>query len=388
MNRDDLVRGFNTRAIYAGQHFDPATDSVITPLYATTTYRQSAPAENKGFEYARSQNPTRAAFERSIAALEGGTAAFAFASGQAAEATVLDMLEAGSHIITSSDLYGGTYRLFEGVRAKSSGLKVTYADLNDPASLESALRPETKLIWLETPTNPLLKIVDIEGVANFARSKGLLSLVDGTFASPWIQRPLELGIDLVLHSATKYIGGHSDVVGGVVVAGSPELAERLGYLQNATGGISSPFDCFLMHRGLKTLGVRMQRHCESAAELAEWLSRHPRVEQVNYPGLKSHSQHELAARQMSGRFGGMISLVVRGGASEALTVLKRCLLFTLAQSLGGVESLIQYPTGMSHRMVPKETREAAGIVDGLIRLSVGIEDVEDLRADLQQALAG
>ena len=385
-DKNDLIKGFDTRAIHGGQHFDPATNALITPIYANSTYAQSAPGEHSGFEYGRSQNPTRFAFERAVAALEGGKAGFAFASGLAASSTVLELLDAGSHVVAMDDLYGGTYRLLERVRRRSAGLEVSYADLSDMGRLREAIRPATRLVWIETPTNPLLKLADITAIAEEAHRIGALLVVDNTFASPWIQRPLELGADIVLHSATKYINGHSDAIGGIVVANRPDLVEKLGFLQNALGAISGPFDSFLMHRGVKTLGLRMARHCASAAQLASWLEGHPKVERVLYPGLESHPQHALAQRQMGGKGGGMITAILKGGRPAVDAALTRTRLFTLAESLGGIESLVEYPTAMTHASIPAEIRERIGIKDGLIRLSVGIEDVGDLQADLEQAL--
>lgn len=377
---------FDTLAIHGGQYPDPTTGAVITPIYATSTYVQEAPGVNKGFDYGRSQNPTRFAFERAIAALESGTSGFAFASGLAAESAVLDLLEPGAHIVAVDDIYGGTFRLFERVRKLSTGLQVTYADLGKPENFAAAIKPETRLVWIETPTNPLLKLVDIAAIAEIAKKRGILTVVDNTFASPWIQNPLALGADIVVHSATKYINGHSDVIGGVVVTASAALAEKIGFLQNAVGAISGPFDCFLMQRGLKTLGLRMQRHCASAVALSAWLEKHPAIERVFYPGLPSHPQHALAKRQMKNGFGGMISAVVKGGAPRATSVLKATRIFTLAESLGAVESLVEHPPTMTHASIPAEVRKKAGIEDGLVRLSVGIEDVRDLQADLEQAL--
>jgi cystathionine gamma-lyase len=386
-DKDYLIRGFDTRAIHGGQHFDPATGAVITPIYANSTYAQMAPGEHKGFEYGRSQNPTRFAFEQVVAALEGGKAGFAFASGLAASSTVLELLDAGSHVVAMDDLYGGTYRLLERVRRRTAGLEVSYADLTDVSRLREAMRPNTQLVWIETPTNPLLKLADIAAIAEEAHRHEALVVVDNTFASPWIQRPLALGADIVLHSATKYLNGHSDAIGGIAVAERPDLVEKLGFLQNALGAIAGPFDSFLMHRGVKTLGLRMERHCANAAQLASWLERHPKIERVLYPGLESHPQHALAQRQMDGKGGGMITAILKGGRSAADHALTRTRLFTLAESLGGIESLVEYPTVMTHASIPAEVRERIGIKDGLIRLSVGIEDVADLQDDLAQALA-
>ncbi len=382
MKKNDT--GFDTKAIHAGQYPDPSTGAVITPIYATSTYKQDAPGVHKGLDYGRSHNPTRFAFERAIAALEGGSAGFAFASGLAAAATVLDMLESGSQVIAMEDLYGGTYRLFERVRAKSAGLEFSYVDLSDTSLLESAIRPNTKMIWIETPTNPLLKIVDIAAAAKIAKKHGILLVVDNTFATPYNQRPLELGADIVVHSVTKYINGHSDVIGGVAVTGRADIAEKLEFLQNAVGSISSPFDSFLIHRGLKTLGIRMERHNQNALEIAHWLEKQKAVKKIYYPGLKSHPQHELAKRQMHG-FGGMISVVLDGGLDSAVTFLKNVEIFTLAESLGGIESLIEHPAIMTHATIPPEIRCKIGIEDGLIRLSVGIENIDDLKADLENA---
>ena len=379
--------GFNTLGIHGGQYPDPSTGAVITPIYATSTYKQDAPGVHKGLDYGRSHNPTRFAFERVIAALESGTSGFAFASGLAASSTVLELLDHGSHMIASDDLYGGTYRLFERVRRRSSGLDVSYVDLSQPDHFAAAITPETRMVWIETPTNPLLKLVDIEAIQKLAKARNIIVVVDNTFSSPWVQRPLELGADIVVHSATKYINGHSDVIGGVVVTANDEIAKQIGFLQNAVGGISGPFDSFLMHRGLKTLGLRMQRHSQNAQSLAEWLEKKPDIEKIYYPGLPSHPQHELARRQMHNGFGGMISVVVKGGLPRATAFLKTTRLFTLAESLGGIESLIEHPAIMTHATIPPDIRARLGIEDGLIRLSVGIEDVDDLRADLEQALA-
>jgi cystathionine gamma-lyase len=378
---------FDTLAIHGGQYPDPTTGAVITPIYMTSTYHQEAPGVHKGLDYGRSHNPTRFAFERAIASLESGTHGFAFSSGMAASATILELLEHGSHVIAADDLYGGTYRLFERVRRKSAGLEVTYVDLSKPENLTAAIKPNTKMVWIETPTNPLLKLVDIEAVAKLTKSKGLIAVVDNTFASPWVQRPLELGADIVVHSATKYISGHSDVIGGAVVTSNAELAEKLGFLQNAVGSIAGPFDSFLMHRGLKTLGIRLQRHSENALALAQWLEKQPLIDKIYYPGLPSHSQHALAKRQMKNGFGGIITIVMKGGLTPATNFLKATRLFTLAESLGGIESLIEHPAIMTHASIPAEVRKKAGIDDGLIRLSVGIENLNDLQADLEQALA-
>lgn len=377
---------FATRAVHAGQQPDPATGAIVTPIYATSTFVQSSPGVHQGFEYARSQNPTRFAYERCVADLEGGDAGFAFASGLAASSTVLELLNQGDHVVALDDIYGGTRRLFEQVRRRSAGLSFSYSDLRDRAVLEAALTPQTRLIWVETPSNPLLKLVDLEMVAAVARARGILTVADNTFATPWAQRPLESGFDLVIHSATKYLNGHSDIIGGVAVCRGTELAERLGYLQNAIGAIASPFDSFLALRGLKTLALRMERHSANALQLATWLERHPKIARVIYPGLPSHPQHALARRQMRGS-GGMLSLVVRGSLAEVSRFLERCQVFTLAESLGGVESLIEHPAIMTHASVPPAVRQELGIDDGLVRLSVGIEEIDDLIADLDQALA-
>ncbi len=380
------THGFATRAIHAGQAPDPATGAVVTPIYATSTYVQTSPGVHQGFEYARSQNPTRFAYERCMADLEGGAAGFAFASGLAATSTVLELLDSGDHVVALDDIYGGTRRLFEQVRRRSAGLRFSYSTLQDQAALEAVLTPQTRMIWVETPSNPLLKLVDLAMVAAVARARGILTVADNTFATPWAQRPLEYGFDLVLHSATKYLNGHSDLIGGVVVCRGQELAERLSYLQNAIGGIAGPFDSFLALRGLKTLSLRMERHSANALRIAGWLEQHPKIERVLYPGLPSHPQHVLAQRQLRPGFGGMISAVVRGPLAEVTRFLSCCRLFTLAESLGGVESLIEHPAIMTHASVPPEVRQQLGFVDGLVRLSVGIEDVADLLADLAQAL--
>jgi cystathionine gamma-lyase len=386
MAKNEKTVGLGTRAIHAGQSPDPSTGAIMTPIYATSTYVQASPGVHKGYEYSRTQNPTRMAYERCVADLEGGKAGFAFASGLAAAATVLDLLDSGSHVIAMDDLYGGTYRLFERVRRRSAGLDFTFIDLNDADALKAALKPNTRMIWAETPTNPMLKLVDLAKVGAFARRHGLILVVDNTFCSPMLQRPLEHGAHLVLHSATKYLNGHSDMVGGIVVAGDDaELVEKMGFLQNSVGAVAGPFDAFLAMRGLKTLHLRMRAHCANAQELAQWLEKHPHVDRVIYPGLKSHPQHALARRQMHGG-GGIITTVVKGGLRKARRVLERCHLFALAESLGGVESLIEHPAIMTHASVPPANRKRLGISDGLIRLSVGVEDVADLRAELETAL--
>ncbi|HEV2285055.1 MAG TPA: PLP-dependent aspartate aminotransferase family protein [Steroidobacteraceae bacterium] len=387
MNDDSSAQRFATRVIHGGQRPDPLTGAVMPPIYATSTYVQSSPGVHQGYDYSRSRNPTRDALQAAIANLEGGGAGFAFASGMAASATVLELLDAGSHIVAMHDLYGGSYRLLENVRKRSAGHSVSFVDLTDAAALAAAIRPETRLVWVETPTNPLLKVVDLAAVAALARRHRLSSVCDNTFATPFIQRPLEHGFDIVVHSTTKYLNGHSDSVGGAaaVRAGS-ELAERLGYLQNAIGGVSSPFDSFLTLRGIKTLALRMERHCDNALAVAQFLERHPQVARVHYPGLASHPQHALARRQMQGGFGGIVTAVLHGGLPVARRTLERCRLFALAESLGGVESLIEHPGIMTHASLPEATRQALGISDGLIRLSVGVEDVDDLIGELRQAL--
>src|SRR6201991_2933061 len=381
-----MSQRFGTRAIHAGQQPDPSTGAIMTPIYATSTYVQTSPGVHQGYEYSRTQNPTRMAYERCVADLEGGSAGFAFASGLAAAATVLDLLDSGSHVIAMDDLYGGSYRLFERVRRRSAGLDFTFIDLNDTAALKAALKPNTRMIWAETPPNPMLKLVDLAKLSAFAKKHGLILVVDNTFCSPMLQRPIEYGADLVLHSATKYLNGHSDMVGGIVVAATDEMAERMGFLQNSVGAVAGPFDSFLAMRGLKTLHLRMRAHCESALDIARWLDKHPAIERVIYPGLKSHPQHTLARRQMDG-FGGIISAEVKGGIRAARKMLERCEIFALAESLGGVESLIELPAIMTHASIPPAQRKVLGITDGLIRLSVGVEDVEDLRSELARALS-
>jgi cystathionine gamma-lyase len=377
---------FGTRAIHAGQTPDPSTGAVMTPIYATSTYVHQSPGVHKGYDYSRSQNPTRFAFERCLADLEDGQAGFAFASGLAAEAAVLELLDHGSHILVCDDLYGGTYRLFEQVRRRSANLDVTYVDPTNLSAFEAAIRPNTRMIWVESPSNPLLKLMDLPAVVDLAKRRGLLSVIDNTFATPYCQRPLTLGFDIVVHSTTKYVNGHSDIIGGAIVTGdNPELTERVRFVQNAVGAIAGPFDSFLALRGLKTLALRMERHCANALQLAEWLERQPGVLRVIYPGLKSHPQHALALRQMNG-FGGMVSAVLDGGIERSRRFLERCQVFLLAESLGGVESLIEHPALMTHATIPPAKRAAVGIDDGLVRISVGIEDIRDLIADLEQAL--
>ena len=387
-NAADAARwALGTKAIHAGQSPDPSTGAVMPPIYATSTYAQSSPGEHQGFEYSRTHNPTRFAYERCVAGLEGGTRGFAFASGMAATATLLELLDSGDHVIAMDDLYGGSYRLFERVRTRSAGLSFSYVDMTDPATFEAAITEKTKLVWIETPTNPMLKIVDIRAIADLAHKHGLIVVVDNTFASPILQRPIEHGADIVMHSATKYLNGHSDMVGGMLVVGdNAELAEQLAFLQNSAGAVQGPFDSFLALRGLKTLHLRMKAHCENAQALAEFLDAHPAIEQVIYPGLVSHPQHALAKRQMDG-FGGIISVRIKGGFDAAKRFCERTELFTLAESLGGVESLVNHPAVMTHASVPVERRSQLGIADDLVRLSVGVEAVEDLRWDLEQGLS-
>ena len=386
---DKRPPGFSTKALHVGQEPEGTTGAIIPPIFATSTYVQESPGVHKGFDYARSHNPTRYAYERCVAALEGGEAGFAFSSGMAASSTVLELLPANSHIIAGDDLYGGTYRLFERVRKQSMGLEVTYVDLSNPKTirenLEAARRPTTRMVWVETPTNPLLKVVDLEQVADFANRSGYISVCDNTFASPYLQQPLRYGFTLVLHSATKYLNGHSDVVGGIVITGqNKEVTERMGFLQNAIGSVPSPFDCFLILRGVKTLAVRMDRSSSNALQIASFLESHPQVERVIYPGLKSHPQYDVAQRQMR-MGGGMVSMVMKGGLDASRKFLEAVRVFSLAESLGGVESLIEHPAIMTHASIPKEIRERSGIADGFIRLSVGIEDLADLQDDLATA---
>ena len=380
---------FATRVVHAGQAPDPSTGAVVTPIYANSTYVHSSPGVHQGLDYGRSHNPTRWAFERCVADLEGGAQGYAFASGMAALAAVLELVDSGAHVIAGDDLYGGTYRLMERVRRRSAGQTFSYVNLADFEALAAAVRPETRMLIVETPSNPLLKLADLEALADFCRLRGIVSVADNTFASPWIQRPLELGFDVVVHSTTKYLNGHSDVIGGVAVVGGEarhaELREQLGFLQNAVGAIAGPFDSFLALRGVKTLDLRMRRHCESALELAQWLEAHPRVRRVLYPGLASHPQHELARRQMRA-FGGIISFELESDLAGTVRFLEACALITLGESLGGVESLIENPAIMTHASVPREQRLQVGISDSLVRFSVGIEDVDDLRAELDQAL--
>ena len=389
MNDSNNSQGFETKAIHAGQQSDPTTGAIMTPIYASSTYVQQSPGVHKGYEYSRSHNPTRKALEDCIASLENGSAGYAFASGMAATATVLELLDSGDHVIAMDDLYGGTYRLFENVRKRSAGLDFTFANLSDLDHLESALQENTKMIWVESPTNPLLKLVDLQAVAAFAKKHNLIAVCDNTFCSPYVQKPLDFGFDLVVHSATKYLNGHSDVVGRIVVCAQErqDLVDQMFYLSNAIGSIMSPFDSFLVLRSLKTLAVRMERHCDSAMQVARYLEQHEAIDRVYYPGLESHPQHDLAKRQMNG-FGGMISVVLKGGLASATKFLEGTELFALAESLGGVESLIEHPAIMTHASVPEAIRNEIGIVDGLVRLSVGIETLEDLIADIGIALTG
>jgi cystathionine gamma-lyase len=377
---------FATRAIHAGQEPDPSTGAIMTPIYATSTYVQQSPGKHKGYDYARSINPTRSAYERCVADLESGTRGWAFASGLAAMATALDALDSGSHIVVSDDVYGGTFRLFERVRRRSANLDFTFVDLTDAENFEGEIKSNTRMVWIETPSNPLLKLIDLEAIAKTARENNIISVSDNTFATPWIQRPIELGFDMVIHSATKYLNGHSDMVGGVIVVGeNKELGDKIAFLQNAVGAIAGAFDSFLALRGLKTLALRMERHCSSALEIARWLEEQPKVKSVSYPGLKSHPQHDLAREQMRG-FGGMITVVLKTDLAGTRRFLENTHLFSLAESLGGVESLINHPALMTHGSIPLEQRESLGISDSLVRLSVGVEAVRDLIDDLQTAL--
>src|SRR5216684_3020918 len=377
---------FATRVIHAGQSPDPSTGAIMTPIYATSTYVQQSPGVHKGFEYSRSQNPTRFAYERCVADLEQGTRGFAFASGLAAMATTLDLLDSGDHVVAGDDLYGGTFRLFDRVRRRSANLDFTYVDLTDTKDLERAIKPNTRMVWIETPSNPLLKLIDLEAIAKIARKRKIISVSDNTFATPWIQRPIETGFDIVVHSATKYLNGHSDMVGGVVVVGeNKELGDQIAFLQNSIGAIAGPFESFLVMRSLKTLALRMERHCSNALEVARWLEEQSQVKSVSYPGLKSHPQHDLARQQMRS-FGGMVTIVLKTDLAGTRRFLENTHLFALAESLGGVESLINHPALMTHASVPKEQREALGVTDSLVRLSVGVEDLRDLTDDLKTAL--
>jgi cystathionine gamma-lyase len=377
---------FATKAIHVGQEPDPATGATIVPIYQTSTYTQEAPGQHKGYEYSRTANPTRTALEECVAALEGGEYGLAFASGLAATVATMSLLSSGDHVVAGDDLYGGTYRLFDKVLARTGGIEFTYADTTDPGAVEKALRPETKLVWIETPTNPMLTLSDIALLSEMARERGAVVTVDNTFASPYFQKPLSLGADIVVHSTTKYMGGHSDVIGGAVVTSNPDYYEGMKFYQNAAGGVPGPFDSWIVLRGLKTLAVRMRQHEENAIAVAEFLRDHPQVETAHYPGLPSHPQHELAKRQMSG-FSGMVSFTLKGGAEAAYAAVQKTEVIHFAESLGGVESLITHPATMTHAAIPREQREARGVTDGLMRLSVGIEDKEDLIADLDRAIS-
>lgn len=383
MDKKEL--GFSTRAIHAGQVPDPSTGAIMTPLYLTSTFVQSSPGEHKGYEYSRTSNPTRKAYEDCLASLESGRYGFGFASGCAAATTAMHLLKAGDHVVACDDMYGGSFRLFDKV-IRHNGVDYTFVDMTDPAKVAKAIKSNTRMMWIETPTNPMLKLIDIKEITALGKAKNIISVVDNTFMSPYFQRPLELGADVVLHSTTKFINGHSDIVGGALVTSDPAIAERLAFLSNSMGTICSPFDAFMCMRSLKTLPVRMRAHEENARKIAQYLEAHPGVERVIYPGLESHPQHSLAKKQMSG-FGGMITFYVGGGISSARKMLERVQVFSLAESLGGVESLIEHPAIMTHASVPAETRKSLGIDDGLIRISVGIEDIEDLLGDLDQALS-
>ena len=387
MSDSNKKAGFSTRAIHAGQYPDPSTGAVMTPIYATSTYVQSSPGVHQGYEYSRSQNPTRMAYERCVADLENGKAGFAFASGLAASGTILELIDSGSHVVAMDDLYGGSNRLFNRVRTRSANIEFSLVDLTDPENFEKAIKPNTRMVWVESPTNPLLRLVDLAAITKIARENNILAICDNTFATPYLQTPLDFGFDIVMHSATKYLNGHSDMVGGVAVVGdNDELIEQMAFLQNSVGSIAGPFDAFLAMRGLKTLALRMRQHCQSAMQIAEFLEGHEKVDKVYYPGLASHPQHELAKIQMNG-FGGMVSAVLTGGLSESTKFLENCHLFALAESLGGVESLIEHPAIMTHASVPEDQRAQLGINDSLVRLSVGVEDTEDLIAELEHALS-
>ncbi|MBR9907556.1 MAG: cystathionine gamma-synthase [Gammaproteobacteria bacterium] len=378
---------FATLAIHGGQSPEPATGAVMPPIFTSSTYIQESPGVHKGFEYSRSHNPTRFAWERAVASLEGGKQGLAFASGMAATSTIMELLDSGDHVIAMDDLYGGTFRLFDKVRGRSAGLNFSYVDLADLSAVEAAITPKTRMIWIETPSNPMLKLVDIKAVAAIAKQHNMIVVVDNTFATPYNQRPLEMGADIVMHSATKYLNGHSDMVGGIAVVGdNDELVEKMLFLQNSVGAVAGPFDSYLALRGVKTLALRMKHHNQAAMELAQWLEQHPQVEKVIYPGLASHPQHELAKQQMSG-FGGMISILLKGDLDKARRFLETVEIFALAESLGGVESLIEHPAIMTHASIPKENREKLGILDNFVRISVGIEDLDDLKVDLDKALS-
>ena len=387
MKKSKTKQGIETRAIHAGQQPDPTTGAIMTPIYATSTYVQESPGVHKGFEYSRTHNPTRFALEDCVADLENGEKGFAFASGLACMGTLLELLDSEDHVIAIDDLYGGSYRLFEKVRKRTAGLECSFIDLSDPTLLESEIRENTRMIWVESPTNPLLKLVDLAEIARIAKRHGLITVCDNTFCSPWVQRPIDHGFDITMHSATKYLNGHSDVIGGIAVIapGKEELKEQLEFLQNAVGSVLSPFDSFMVLRALKTLPVRMERHCSNAIKIARFLENHSAIEKVYYPGLESHFQHALALKQMPA-FGGMVTAVLGEGLEKAKSFLEKCQIFSLAESLGGVESLIEHPAIMTHASIPREIRETLGISDGLVRLSVGIENVDDLIEDLDQAL--
>ncbi len=385
MGNDNKLH-FATRAIHGGQAPEPVTGAVMPPIFTSSTYIQESPGVHKGFEYSRSHNPTRFAWERAVANLEGGTQGFAFASGMAATSTIMELLNSGDHVLAMDDLYGGTYRLFDKVRERSAGLSFTYIDMTDLAAVSNAITAQTRMIWLETPSNPMLKLVDIAAISKLAKQHNIMVVVDNTFATPFNQRPLEQGADIVMHSATKYLNGHSDMVGGIAVVGDhPELVEQMAFLQNSVGAVAGPFDSYLALRGMKTLALRMRHHNAAAMTIAQWLEQHPQVEKVIYPGLTSHPQHELAKQQMDG-FGGMISILLKGDLAKARRFLETVKIFALAESLGGVESLIEHPAIMTHASVPKENRERLGILDNFVRISVGIEEVDDLIADLDAAL--
>ncbi|MBL4659973.1 MAG: PLP-dependent transferase [Alcanivoracaceae bacterium] len=382
---DEKYKGLQTRAIHAGQEVCKVTGAIMPPIYATSTYVQSSPGVHQGFEYSRTHNPTRFAYERAVANLENGCNGFAFGSGMAATATILELLDSGSHIIAMDDLYGGTNRLFNRVRKRTAGLEFAFTDLTVEGNMEAALQENTKMIWIETPTNPMLKLVDLEKVATFAKKHDLIAVADNTFASPYLQNPLDYGFDIVMHSATKYINGHSDMIGGMVVVKTADMAEKLGFLQNSIGAVQGPFDSYLALRGVKTLPLRMKATCENAMKLAKWLESDPRIEKVIYPGLESHPHHELAKKQMRG-FGGIVTILIKGGEQASREMLEKCHIFALAESLGGIESLVNHPAIMTHASIPYEERQKIGIYDNLVRLSVGIEDYEDLKADLDYAL--
>ena len=380
-------KGFDTRAIHSGQENDPTTGAVMTPIYASSTFAQESPGVHKGYEYSRSSNPTRKALEDCIADLENGGTGHAFSSGMAATSTILELLNTGDHLVACNDLYGGTYRLFETIRSRTSGISSSFVDCSDLKEIEKAINKNTRLLWIETPSNPLLKVFDLTKIIDVVKGKGIITVCDNTFCSPWAQNPLDHGFDIVMHSASKYICGHSDVIAGIAVVSSErkDLSEEMHYLLNASGGITGAFESFLLLRSLKTLSVRMQRHCENAMKVAQFLESHPKVSKTIYPGLESHPQYELAKKQMRG-FGGMITFVVNGGVKQATEILQKLEIFTLAESLGGAESLAGHPATMTHASIPKHIRESIGVGDGLIRLSVGIEFVDDLIADLEQAL--